>query len=490
MAIGHDAGGWGLGPCSSVPEWVLHRGAPERAAVAAVFDAVADLAEASGGPGADAARRSLTSRLNEAEDAVLRGRIGSGGRDRNWQRLQVSLAAAGPLVDAAVTSMRAGQAPSGVAAQARTIAVAVRTGQSVSNPAAPARSGPQAASPEVSDRWERALSRSVEILAAARQPLGPLSAPGGRAVARDLGPEAAMAALRLALCLGVADGLRELVIQGHSYWIPLTVAVVMKPDFGAIFARALQRSIGTLVGVVVGGVALALVHGGGPLVPFVAVFGALLPYTIARNYAMFATTLTPLVLLLLGGLGPAPSHLVLDRLLDTLTGSGVVLVVGYLLWPGTWRPTLGRSFAEAAQAVEDYLLVALGSSARDPAALRRARRHAYRRLSDHRTLPQQNFVEPGTRRAQAAALWPATVALERLCDELARVGTRELVADTNDARRLAEAIADVAASASEGRLPSEREIPSGGPLAPLAAEVASARAAVGLLSRRRDNEQG
>src|SRR5229473_8552008 len=33
-----------------------------------------------------------------------------------------------------------------------------------------------------------------------------------------------------------------------AYWVPLTVAIVLKPDYGSVFARALQRGIGTVVG--------------------------------------------------------------------------------------------------------------------------------------------------------------------------------------------------------------------------------------------------
>jgi uncharacterized membrane protein YccC len=33
-----------------------------------------------------------------------------------------------------------------------------------------------------------------------------------------------------------------------SYLVPLTVAIVPKPDYGSVFARALQRGSGTVVG--------------------------------------------------------------------------------------------------------------------------------------------------------------------------------------------------------------------------------------------------
>jgi hypothetical protein len=58
--------------------------------------------------------------------------------------------------------------------------------------------------------------------------------------------------------------------------VPLTVAIVLKPDFGSVFARALQRGIGTVVGAVGGAILLVLVHGTWLLIPF-GLLAALLP---------------------------------------------------------------------------------------------------------------------------------------------------------------------------------------------------------------------
>ena len=41
----------------------------------------------------------------------------------------------------------------------------------------------------------------------------------------------------------------------------LTVAIVLKPDYGSVFARAVQRGIGTIVGAVAGAVLLELFYG-------------------------------------------------------------------------------------------------------------------------------------------------------------------------------------------------------------------------------------
>lgn len=53
-------------------------------------------------------------------------------------------------------------------------------------------------------------------------------------------------------------GWAVLTIQ-RSYWVVLTVAIVLKPDFGPVFGRALQRGIGTIIGAVADALILAFV---------------------------------------------------------------------------------------------------------------------------------------------------------------------------------------------------------------------------------------
>src|ERR1017187_6200484 len=97
---------------------------------------------------------------------------------------------------------------------------------------------------------------------AARGRGGGLGRAAGRLV-EDFGggPLSRIFTLRLMICMGVAGLVSEVLPLQRSYWVPLTVAIVLKPDYGSVFARALQRGIWTIVGAVAGAVLLALVHG-------------------------------------------------------------------------------------------------------------------------------------------------------------------------------------------------------------------------------------
>ncbi len=160
--------------------------------------------------------------------------------------------------------------------------------------------------------------------------------------------------IRLMLCTGVAAVISEVLPLSRSYWVVLTVVIILKPDYGSVFARAVQRGVGTVVGAVLGAVILAVVpYGPWLLLPF-GVLAALLPYAKARNFGLVATFLTPLVVLLIDLLDVGGWRLAEVRLVDTVLASAIVLLVGYAPWPSAWQAHLPGQFAETLRAVCAY----------------------------------------------------------------------------------------------------------------------------------------
>ena len=275
----------------------------------------------------------------------------------------------------------------------------------------------------------------------------------------------------------------------RSYWVPLTVAIVLKPDYGSVFARAVQRGIGTVVGAVAGAVLLVLFHGTWLLIPF-GVLAALLPYGRDRNYGLLATFLTPLVVVLVDLLRPVGWRLAGDRLIDTLIGCAIVLIVGFAPWPMSWYAHLPGKFGQAALDVCEYMREALGvSSAASPAepwptaALSRQRRTTYRALGDMRAEFQRTMSEPPSISRSAAAWWPATVGLEQVLDAVTAVSlavSRGARVPPSGVEQLCQALDAVGAAASTGTpLPAGLELPDDETLKPVTEAV---RALFGVLA--------
>ncbi len=283
-------------------------------------------------------------------------------------------------------------------------------------------------------------------------------------------------AARLGLTLAVAEVVRQLVPLEKPYWILLTAALVLKPDLGSVFARGVQRTLGTLVGVGLGIAIIQLVPPGPWVLVPIALFAFGFPFGASRNYGMLATFITPLVLLLLDFGDAVDGRIAVDRLVDTAIGAGIVLVVGYLAWPSTWRPRLGDHVAGAVDALAGYVRVAF-----DPAqpSTGPARRRTYRSLSDVRSELQSTLAEPPPLSRQAAAWWPLIVQLERATDELrhASIVGRQVgpLPPAAAVAELADAVDDLAVSLRTRRPPGGLDLPADAGLADVVAAVEGAR---------------
>ena len=194
--------------------------------------------------------------------------------------------------------------------------------------------------------------------------------------------------------------------------MPLTVAVVLKPDLGSVFARALQSGAGTVIGASAGALILASRPPDPLLVIWLALFALGLPYAQSRNYGLFFVFFSPLVVLLADLLHNDGWHLAQARLIDTLLGAGIALFIGYAPWPASWHGSWRPNFAGTLDAIADYLDQAVGQGTRGTAPHKRARRQ----LATLRIEFQQAMAEPQGTRQRAMAWQPALAALERLLE--------------------------------------------------------------------------
>ena len=149
-------------------------------------------------------------------------------------------------------------------------------------------------------------------------------------------------ALRFSLVLGIAMVLGRHFAADRGYWIPLTAAIVLKPDFQTTFVRGFARIGGTILGAIIATLVLAALRNN----PTLEVAGILLAagisyLTFFPNYAIFTVAITSFVVLVLHMRGLPGTTAIDARLLDTL-GGGALAMVGYLVLP-SWEHRRTRS---------------------------------------------------------------------------------------------------------------------------------------------------
>lgn len=144
----------------------------------------------------------------------------------------------------------------------------------------------------------------------------------------------------------------------HSYWILLTILVILKPAYSLTKERNVQRLIGTLCGGLAGALILIYVRDQTALFVFLLIFmvGA---YSFQRlNYIVSVLFMTPYILILFSFLGENNLNIAQERIIDTFIGSFIALTASYLVLPNWEFTQLGNFMREALKANYYYLLIA------------------------------------------------------------------------------------------------------------------------------------
>jgi uncharacterized membrane protein YccC len=226
----------------------------------------------------------------------------------------------------------------------------------------------------------------------------------------NLHPRAAIFrhAVRLGVCIALGDMIERSISWERAYWLPMTIAVVLKPDFTATFSRGVLRLLGTF-----GGLALATVlyH----LLPasalneflLVGAFTFFLRWLGPANYGVFTVAVSGLVVFLIAATGISPADVIVSRGLNTAAG-GILALIAYALWPTWERTQVSEAMAGMFDASRLYFHALMRRFSSDDPELEKtldeARREWRRKRSSVEASVDRVTSEPGTLDAKRASL--------------------------------------------------------------------------------------
>lgn len=134
-------------------------------------------------------------------------------------------------------------------------------------------------------------------------------------------------ALRLGVCLCAAERLRWIWPHHHFYWIVLTVAILIERKAEPIPIKTIQRVLGTVIGVMAVSLIFVVSLPVWGLVVIVGLLAALRPLLKARNYLLYAASMTPLIFLLMSAGQTLEWAVLIDRIMATCIGACLVVLV-------------------------------------------------------------------------------------------------------------------------------------------------------------------
>ncbi len=225
-------------------------------------------------------------------------------------------------------------------------------------------------------------------------------------------------AIRLAVCVALGDALGRGFELHRSYWLPMTIAIVLKPDFSSTFTRGVLRLAGTFAGLIF---ATALFH----MLPASAIAQAAtivaLMYVLRcwgpANYGIFVTAVTGMIVLLIAMAGVSPKEVMAARGLNTAIG-GAIALMAYWLWPTRERTRVQDEMALMLDAYRDYFRTIRQSYIQPVTsfeeALDQTRLAARRARSNLEASFDRLRAEPGTTAETMAALSAILASSHRL----------------------------------------------------------------------------
>jgi len=188
-------------------------------------------------------------------------------------------------------------------------------------------------------------------------------------------------ALRVSLVCLIGFITAKTIAQGHhSYWVLLTIIVILKPGFSLSKQRNYQRLTGTIGGGAIGILILTFIPDSTVQFIFLMIF-MIGTYSFQRlNYVVSVIFMTPYVLILFKFLGVGLLNVAQERILDTAIGSSIAFIASYLIFP-TWEfEMIEATMREVVVANINYLITigeTLSGKIMDTTVYKLARKDVY-----------------------------------------------------------------------------------------------------------------
>ena len=152
----------------------------------------------------------------------------------------------------------------------------------------------------------------------------------------------------MAISVGLLIG-HWLPYAAHSYWIVLTIVIILRPTFSMTRQRRADRIIGTIIGCVITAIVIRYVHSNIVLMAILFLSIVATPTFIYLRYRYTAIAVSLMILLQMHLVAPSNPNLVSERLIDTLIGAAVAIVFSFVLanWEYQSLPRLVRQVLNA-----------------------------------------------------------------------------------------------------------------------------------------------
>lgn len=232
--------------------------------------------------------------------------------------------------------------------------------------------------------------------------------------------------LRLTLAIVFAYLLGFIFNIQNTYWILLTIIVIMRPSYGLTKERSKDRIIGTLVGAVIA-IGIVLITQNMILYGILAFISIVLAFSlIQENYKSAAALITISIIFVYSLMNPNTFEVIQYRVLDTLIGATIAIVANYLIFPRWEASNLRQILLNALKMNKKYLL-ATQELYQDPTtqkiSYKLARKEAFLAISNLNASFQRMTQDPKSKQREFQLIYEMVTLNQTMVSAIASIGT-------------------------------------------------------------------
>jgi uncharacterized membrane protein YccC len=155
--------------------------------------------------------------------------------------------------------------------------------------------------------------------------------------------------LRVAMAISAGLAVAAwLPYAAHSYWIVLTIVIILKPSFSMTKQRRRDRIVGTIIGCVLTALVIKFLNYPALILGILILSTVAMPTFVYLRYRYAAVAVSMMILLQMHLLAPGHGNLIMERLIDTAIGAVVATAFSFVLanWEYQSLPNLIREVLE------------------------------------------------------------------------------------------------------------------------------------------------
>ncbi|MEM5566083.1 FUSC family membrane protein [Psychroserpens sp. AS72] len=232
--------------------------------------------------------------------------------------------------------------------------------------------------------------------------------------------------LRLTISIVFAYLLGYFLDIQNTYWILLTIIVIMRPSYGLTKERSKDRIIGTLIGAVIS-VGIVLITQNVVVYAVLAIVSLILAFSlIQQNYKSGAALVTISVVFVYSLLNPNAFEVIQYRVIDTIIGATIAVVANYLILPSWEANNLKLVICKAIKMNNNYLLATqmlYQDSKAHKHAYNLARKEAFLAISNLNAAFQRLTQDPKSKQKEFQLIYKIVTLNQTMISAIASIGS-------------------------------------------------------------------